>query len=359
MDNRQVIIREISCGGGRFLGMIIKIQLIHKFEDIISLDNLLSAWREFLRGKRNKKDVQEFSLNLMDNIIQLHNELSSNLYNHGGYQSFWVFDPKPRHIHKASVKDRLLHHAIYRILYPFFDRTFASDSFSCRNDKGTHKAMNKFRSFAYQVSQNNTQTCWVLKCDIRKFFDNIDHQILINILKSYIADERIVRLLENIIKSFEKSPGKGLPLGNLTSQLFVNIYMNEFDQFIKHNLKIKHYVRYADDFLALSYIKEPLIELIPKIKEFLENNLKLTLHPNKVFIKTLTSGIDFLGWIHFFDHRVLKTIVKKRIFRRYNKLGVDRPMICYMPMLQSYLGLLRHGNTNIIKSELLRYYDMS
>ncbi len=139
-----------------------KIQLVHKFEEIISLDNLLEAWKEFIRGKRNKRDAQEFSLRLMDNIITLQNELASGTYRHGGYQAFNIFDPKPRHIHKASVRDRLLHHAIYRVLYPFFDQTFIVDSYSCRLDKGTHKALNRFCQFGYKVGRNHTRTCWGL-----------------------------------------------------------------------------------------------------------------------------------------------------------------------------------------------------
>ncbi|MBU2028767.1 reverse transcriptase/maturase family protein, partial [Patescibacteria group bacterium] len=225
-----------------------KIQLSHKFEDIISLENLLEAWKEFVCGKRNRKDVQEFSLRLMDNIFSLHSDLSNHTYKHGGYQAFKINDPKPRDIHKAIVRDRLLHQAIYRILYPFFDKTFIADSYSCRNNKGAHKAINKFHSYFYKVSQNNTRTCWVLKCDIRKFFANIDHDILISILKEYIPDKNIIKLLENVIGSFssEQYEKIGLPLGNLTSQLFVNIYMNKFDQFVKHKLKTKFYIRYAD-----------------------------------------------------------------------------------------------------------------
>src|SRR3989338_296920 len=155
-----------------------KIKLGHDFEEITSVENLLEAWREFVRGKRGKPDVQEFFLRLMDNIFLLHNDLRNHTYKHGAYQEFKINDPKPRDIHKASVRDRLLHHAIYRKLYPFFDRVFISDSFSCRDDKGTHKAMNRFRAFAYKVSQNNTKTCWVLKCNIQKFFASIDHDIL-------------------------------------------------------------------------------------------------------------------------------------------------------------------------------------
>src|SRR3989344_6847761 len=142
-----------------------------------------------------------------------------------------------------------MHHAVYRVLYPFFDRKFINDSYSCRLWKGTHRAMNVFRGYAYRVSENHTKTLWVLKCDIKKFFASIDHQLLLDILKRHLSDERTIKLLQNIIGSFRSTAlGKGLPLGNLTSQLFVNIYMNEFDQFAKHRLKTRYYIRYSDDF---------------------------------------------------------------------------------------------------------------
>jgi len=240
---------EITIGKGGISSFIMKIQLSHSFTDIISLENLFAAWQEFAKGKRNRKDVQEFSLNLMDNILALHQDLKSLTYRHGGYQAFKINDPKPRDIHKASVRDRLLHHAIYRILYPFFDKTFIADSYSCRLNKGTDKAINRFRDFVYKVSKNNTQTAWVLKGDVRKFFANIDHNILLKILQKYIPDKNIIKLLSEVINSFfSYQLGVGLPLGNLTSQLLVNIYLNKFDQFIKHQLKAKYYLRYADDF---------------------------------------------------------------------------------------------------------------
>lgn len=328
---------------------IMKIQLRHSFKDIISIDNLLEAWKEFIRGKRNKRDVQEFSLKLIDNLFILNEDLSLGNYCHGGYQAFSISDPKPRNIHKASVRDRLLHHAIYRILYPFFDETFIADSYSCRLGKGTHRALNRFRRFTYKVSKNNTRTCWILKCDIRKFFANIDHQILLDILNSYFPDKQIIWLLKEIIESFSTKPGISLPLGNLTSQLFVNIYMNEFDQFVKHKLKIKYYIRYADDFVVLSEDRNWLNQQILKIHKFLEEKLKLELHPLKVFIKTITSGVDFLGWVHFCDHRVLRTITKHRTLKRIK----ERPIA---QMLNSYLGLLSHGNTYKIKDKILNMY---
>jgi len=333
--------------------------LAHKFEDIISLENLFSAWPEFLAGKKKKKDVQEFDRHLADNILALHKDLSNRTYKHGGYQSFYINDPKRRHIHKASVRDRLLHHAVYRILYPFFDRTFISDSFSCRNNKGTHEAINRFRAVSYKVSENNTKTCWVLKCDIKKFFASIDHNILLDIIKEYIPNEDILWLLKNVIESFVTLPlipshqGRGvpigLPLGNLTSQLFANVYMNVFDQWVKHKLKAKHYIRYADDFVFLSPDRQWLLDIIPKVREFLSEKLRLTLHPDKIFLKTIFSGVDFLGWVNFVNYRTLRQTTKRRMLTRIK----NNPTF---ETLQSYLGLLGHGNTHKVRDELLIEY---
>src|SRR5215208_1256671 len=178
-----------------------RIQFDHTFADMVSVENLLEAWHDFVKGKRGKADVQDFYARLMPNLFNLHEDLSNHTYRHGPYQAFNISDPKPRNIHKATVRDRLLHRGIYRMLYPFFHRTFIADSFSCRLGKGTHKALARFRSFAYTVSKNHTRTCWVLKCDIRKFFANIDHAILLRILGVYIPDEEILWLLERIIGS--------------------------------------------------------------------------------------------------------------------------------------------------------------
>jgi len=325
--------------------------LVHTYNDIISLENLCLAWQGFIIGKKSKIDVLEFERNLMDNIVELQESLVNRAYCHGGYESFYINDPKRRHIHKASVRDRLLHHAVYRILYPFFDKTFIANSFSCRNNKGTHKAINHFRALAYKVSKNHTRTCWALKCDIKKFFASIDHKILLVILNEYISDQDILWLLKNIISSFhtKSMPGVGLPLGNLTSQLFANVYLNKFDQWVKHRLKSHYYARYADDFIFLSRDKFRLEDAIPKIQEFLQSNLKLTLHPDKVFIKTISSGVDFLGWLTFPDHRLLRTKTKQRMFKNIrssiSKAG-----------LMSYLGLISHGNTIALREQVLGEY---
>ena len=321
-------------GGGRPR----RIQLAHTYEDIISVENLLGAWKEFVAGKRKKQDVHEFQHSLMDNILALHRDLRDKSYSHGGYHAFKISDPKPRDIHKATVRDRLVHHAIYRVLYPFFDHTFIADSYSCRRGKGTHRAMNRFRDFAYKASKNHTRTVWVLKCDVRKFFASIDHAILLDILARYIPDRNIFDLLKGIIESFHSTAsGKGLPLGNLTSQLLVNIYMNEFDQFAKHKLKAKYYVRYADDFVILNRSRAALEQLLSRAKGFLVLRLNLQLHPGKVSIHTFASGVDFLGWVHFPDHRVLRNATKRRMFWKIAE--GNRKVVT-----KSYLGLLSHGN---------------
>ena len=331
-----------------------RVQLVHTFEYIISADNLLEGWTEFIRGKRGKRDVQEFQMRLLDNVLSLHSDLASGVYHHGRYHAFNIFDPKPRHIHKASVRDRLLHHAIYRVLYPFFDRTFIADSFSCRIGKGTHKALNRFLAFGRIAGKNNTLTCWILKCDIKKFFASIDHDVLLGILSGYIPNGHIMRLLGEVIRSHHTGggAGKGLPLGNLTSQLFANVYLNELDQFVKHRLKARYYIRYTDDFLALSRNKNTLERFLPRIGTFLQERLNLNLHPDKIFIKTLVSGVDFLGWVHFPDHRVLRTATKRRMFKRIE--DTTKP-----ETISSYLGILLHGNAYKIREEALNiaHYD--
>lgn len=223
-----------------------------------------------------------------------------------------------------------------------------ADSYSCRNGKGVHRAIRRFKRFAGSVSKNNTRTCWVLKCDIRKFFASIDHKILIIIIERHIGDEKTRNLIAEVVGSFYSTgPGKGLPLGNLTSQLLVNVYMNEFDQFIKRVLKVKHYIRYADDFVIVSTDRARLEELLTQIGTFLQDKLGLQLHPDKVSIETLASGIDFLGWVHFPDHRVLRASTRRRMLRNE---GVHQRKEA---VLQSYRGLLNHGNAHKLSTKYL------
>ncbi len=278
-----------------------------------------------------KVDVQEFNFNLEDNLFQLHQELVNKIYQHSNYTSFYVTDPKLRHIHKACVRDRILHHAVFRILYPIFDRSFIFDSYSCRLRKGTHKAVRRLKSFCNKLSRNNYKNIFALKCDVKKFFDSIDQEVLLKLIKKKIQDGDTLWLIERIIKSFKTKENNGLPIGNVTSQLFANIYLDEFDQFVKHNLKVKYYLRYCDDFVILNENANQSLKMIDNISNFLVNNLTLSLHPNKIIIRKYRQGIDFLGYVVRPHCVTLRTKTKKRIFKKVNKIN-----------LQSYLGVLKH-----------------
>ena len=287
-----------------------------------------------------------FQSKLSDNIVELHHLLVTRTYVHGEYSAFNISDPKPRNIHKATVRDRLLHHLIYKELYWYFDARFIYDSYSCRENKGTHRALDRFRSFARQVSKNNTHTCYVLKCDIKKFFASIDHTTLYSILERHIEDPEMHWLIKQVVSSFHTTrEGVGLPLGNLTSQLLVNIYMDEFDMFVKQELRVKYYIRYADDFTILSESKEFLESTLSKMERFLNKKLKLQLHEHKVYIKIYATGVDFLGWIHFPYHRQIRTTTKRKIVRKLQ--GYPKP-----ETKTSYNGLLIHGNTYVLKKRL-------
>jgi len=273
-------------------------------------------------------------------------------YVHDGYDYFHISDPKARDIHKASVRDRIVHHAVYRALYPYFDRKFIHDSYSCRENKGTHRAMRRFAAFAGKESLNHTRTAWVLKCDVRKFFANIDHEVLLEMLRKRVSDARLMAVLEEIIRSFPPDGGlRGIPLGNLTSQLFANIYMHPLDHFVKRTLCVKHYIRYADDFVVLSASKDYLFEIFPRIAAFLRGELGLVLHEEEPSLSTVASGIDFLGWVHFPDHRVIRRKTSRKVKRLLARASLGTPP--REGTVASYLGLLKHGNARTIQKELL------
>lgn len=322
----------------------------HLFDKTISIENLFQAWDEFKKGKRKKLDVARFELYLEDNIFALHQEISNRTYRHGEYHGFYITDPKVRHIHKASVRDRVVHHALFSALNPVFEPTFISDSYSCRKGFGTHKGFRRLVSYSRKVSKNYTGNCWALKCDIRKFFDSVDHKILFSIIERRVKDADSLWLVSEIIESYETSPGRGIPIGNLTSQLFANIYLNELDQFIKHKIRVKHYLRYTDDFVILSCDKSYLYYCTSTLKQFLEEGLKLELHPTKTVIRRLEWGIDFLGYVALPHHAVLRTKTKKRIFRQVeNKIKLYKNNEISKETLDqtlaSYFGVLKHAST--------------
>ena len=321
------------------------------YSNITRIENLFQAWTEFRKGKKRRKDLQAFERYLEDNLFVLQNALKTKTYSHGEYQEFYVHDPKRRHIHKAPVADRVIHHLLYKYLYKLWDKTFIYDSYSCRLEKGTHKGVLRIEKFIRIVSKNYTKPCWALKLDIKKFFANVDHETLKKLLRQKIADLDILWLLTNVIDSFhsESGEGKGIPLGNLTSQVFANIYMNELDQSVKHQLKVKYYIRYADDFVLLSESREALEKAAGPVSQFLKTSLKLKLHPNKIIFRNLRWGIDFLGYIVLPHYILPRTKTKKRIFSKLKAKINDEN---FNQSLQSYLGYLVHANSYKLTQKL-------
>ena len=305
------------------------------FSKITSADNLFDSWQAFRKGKTKRSDVMAFEFSLERNIFDLRHELKTKQYRHAPYSSFFIQDPKQRNIHKARVRDRLVHHAIFAVLNPIFEATFIPNSFSCQKGKGTHKGVETLKNILRKASKNNTKPCFVLKCDIRQFFHSVDHDILISIVGQKIKDPDAMWLIQEVMESFPN----GVPIGNLTSQLFANIYLNELDCFVKHKLKVPFYVRYTDDFILVSDSPEKLLSLLEWIKLFLWERLKLNLHPHKVTLRKYHQGIDFLGYIQFPKFRILRNKTKRRILNKSAK-GINEQS------LQSYLGVLSHCNAH-------------
>ena len=316
------------------------------FCDVISVCNLFQAWKKFSKGKLSHPDVACFSINLEENIFSLHEKLKSDFWKNDPYIRKIVSDPKPRVIHVASVRDRVLFQAVYQKLYQIFDKTFIYDSCASREGQGTHFGVNRVEYFARKVSRNYRQNVFVLKCDIRRFFDNIDHTVLFALISRKVKDERLLKLIWQIIASFETKQGRGVSLGNVTSQIFANIYLEEFDKFVKHKLKIKYYIRYCDDFVILDYHKHTLEVIVRYIELFLRKKLRLDLHPYKVTIRKLRQGVDFLGYVSLPHYRVLRTRTKHRMLNRLAVLArsiqTKGEFEAALPVVNSYLGLLRH-----------------
>jgi len=323
------------------------------FEQIGNPVHLFEAWDEFKKGKGKKPDVLAFERNLEQNIFQLSRDLKQKIYTHDAYKGFFISDPKRRHIHKASVRDRVLHHAIFKALNPIFEPTFIATSFSCRIGKGTHKGVEALEHMLRQESKNYTHICYTLKCDVKKFFDSIDHKILLAILARKIRSADTMWLLQRVIEGYRSNPGderaRGVPIGNLTSQLFANIYLGELDQFMKHTLKVKKYARYTDDFIVISQDRTYLASLLTPIEDFLRRELKLELHPEKVMIRKVTQGVDFLGYVVFPHHILLRKRTKRRIERKL----AEKILLCKGGQLskekfthtwRSYFGVLFHAN---------------
>ena len=289
------------------------------YDKIISLKNLTLAWKRARKGKSKKPDVYEFEKNVAYSLKILHDELKNQSYRPKPLQTFILRDPKTRTISKSDFRDRVVHHALVRIIEPIFERVFIYDSCANRLKRGTLFAIKRFDRFKRQITKGGKFDAYCLKADIKHYFQEVNHEVLLKAISIRIKDEKTIwlikRILENNVSSNHK--GKGMPLGNLTSQFFANVYLHELDHFIKHILKIKFYIRYVDDFVILESSKRRLLILKEKINDFLSKNIKIELHKDKSKIILLSSGVDFVGFRNFYYYRLLRKrnirSVKKKI----------------------------------------------
>jgi retron-type reverse transcriptase len=288
------------------------------YQQVYSFDNLLISYYAARKRKSAKNYAIDFEWNLEKELLQIQKELRDKTYEPGKYQQFKIYDPKLRDIFVAPFHDRIVHHALYNVIEPIFDKGFIYDSYACRKGKGTHQGMLRLKSFLMSLNKKcGGRDFYVLKCDIRKYFDSVDKDILFSLLTRKIKDKDILWLVNKIINSTFGS--KGMPIGNLTSQLFANVYLNELDKFIKHNLKVKYYVRYVDDFILLSESRRQLKEWRNLVREFLKNELLLELHPQKQEICPAKIGVDFLGFHIFYSHILLRQSIIRRFWKKFKK----------------------------------------
>jgi len=264
------------------------------YEKISAFDNLLFAFKKAKKGKTKRRYVKRFQRNLKENLLKLQEELINQTYQPCKLKTFILQDPKTRKISKSAFRDRVVHHALCNIIVPIFEKSFIYDSHANQIGKGTLKAIERFDKFKRKVSKNNSRKCYVLKADIKHYFQEVDHEKLLDIIKRRITGEKIIWLIEQILNNYKSE--KGMPLGNLTSQFFANVYLNELAQFVKHKLRAKCYIRYVDDFVILHNSKEQLNIWKSEINRFLKEKLELELHPNKSQILKLKKGIKFLGF---------------------------------------------------------------
>lgn len=288
------------------------------YQQLLNFQVMHDAWVKARKGKRFKYAVLDFERNLEPNLHLLISDLSSEKYRTGGYRRFYVHEPKCREVScLVEFRDRVLQHAVVGLIEPIFEPVFIKDSFACRKGKGTHAGADRAQQMIRSVKREHG-FAFALKCDIAKYFDNIDHYKLIGLLKKKIADDRMIRLLSQIITGFG-CKGKGLPLGNLTSQLFANIYLNQLDQLVKRTFREANYVRYMDDFLVIHHRKRHLHEMRRAISEWLDTELNLKLN-NKtaVFPVSNKAGrpVDFLGYRITSNKRLLRRSAVRALARK-------------------------------------------
>lgn len=319
------------------------------FEKVTDFQNLLDAAKKAYKGSHHSHEAQDFWFHLEDELLNLQNELQSGIYRPGQYSYFFVCDPKKRKISVAPFRDRVVHHAVVNVLEPIYEKIFIYDSYATRKGKGTHRAIARAQKF---LRKNR----WFLKADVHKYFDSVDHTILKTILRKKIKDKRLLQLLDNIIDNGGNA-GKGLPIGNLTSQFLANVYLNELDHYLKDQLGIRYYIRYMDDLVVFSDHKEELKQIKKWMQLFLMKKLKLRLKDKATYINQRLNGLTFLGSRIFPNHVRIKRENLKRSLKRLHwrenqfKKGLVEESI-FFNSVQSILEHIKIANSRSLKMAL-------
>lgn len=335
------------------------------YRQIISFENVLKAANKARRGKRYRYSTAMFELHLEKNIFRIIDVLEKKIYKPGPYKEFFIYDPKTRLICAATYFDRVIHHALINVIEPILGGSFIYDTYACIKGQGTHKAVQRYKQF-------QAKNQYVLKCDIKKYFPNIDHVILFDKLKRKIKCRDTLWLIKEIIDSYhsrqeiEHCPEgnvfastnrkRGIPIGNLTSQFFANLYLNDFDHFIKEIMRVKYYIRYCDDFVIFWNNKKELNNFKTIIQKYLAT-LGLELHTNKSRVYKTADGVDFLGYRIFPDYLRVRKSVVKRYRRKLEKmrLGYKSEKISLPEIhssIQSWIGHVKHADSYNLRCRL-------
>lgn len=339
-----------------------------EYEKIYTFENLYSAYKMAARCKRNKAEVINFEMNLAKELWSLHDSLKQRTYRPNAYHRFMIYDPKEREIQALSFRDRVVQHSLCdHVLKPYFEKRLIYDCAACRENKGTHFAINRLNSFLHSFyKEYGTQGCF-LKCDVRKYFDNIDHEVLKYLLRRF-SDQDVKEFLYRIIDSFNGETGKGLPMGNQSSQWFALYYLDKIDRIIKEKYQIKYYTRYMDDLILLHNNKEYLKACLSEITQVACDVLKLEFN-QKTQIFPVSEGVDYLGWRFYLTDsgkviRRLRTSNKRRFKRRlkafqeqYRNGEVDYDAI--KRSIASYGGHLKHGHTYKLRAKVYENFVLT
>mgnify|MGYP003772126281 FL=1 len=343
--------------------------------EIMSFENLYLAYRQARKGKRGKAPVANFELNYEPNLLELQDELLSLTYKPGAYHNFTIYEPKQRLVSAAPFRDRVVHHALCRVIEPIWEARFIHHSYACRIGKGTHAAVAQAHHWVRQYP-------YVLHGDIVKYFPSIDHQILFSLISRRIKDPKVLWLIQSILDTgrgiqtqerpdlyfegddlFAILRPKGLPIGNLTSQFWANVYLHELDRFAKQELHCKAYLRYMDDFLLFSESKAQVNDWKLKIRDFLGSQLRLLLHEKKSVVVPTRVGLDFCGYLIFPEKRKIRRSSVTRFLKRYKlqrrlyKTG-QLTLEKMRESIQSWIAHAAHADSWRLRGQIFRKYPL-